>query len=630
MLAKFFVKFQEQLRLQNQILLLLLLSSTIPVSIVGFYGIFSSSTALSKVAENKMEENAASEAKSIFTSIEGNGKDVLFLSNTPPIQGIIRARDGGGVDKQDNSSYNSWVGRMEIIFESLMKTKPQDYMQLRYLDENGNELVRVDSDGTNIKVIPKADLQNKADRPYFKETMKLPPGSVYVSPVELNQERGQIEKPYKPTIRYATPVVDSAGKKRGIVIANQWANQFIKIIKDAKLGNGEEALLVNQDGYYISHPNPDKEWGLDIKKNEKLANDYPVNIAKQILSNKRGLIEGADQIVSYHKIVPNPEQREFLVVINQVPKDVLFASVNSFKIVASMIILVSLAMVLPLGIVRARQLTNLIQQLVNGISTSSQQIFSTLEQQERVASQQAVSVNETTTTMDELEASCRQSAEQAEAALTSAQQALQLTSCGTQAVGKTLEGMFDLEKKVGAIAEQIVRLSEQTNQIGSISQFVSDLANQTNMLALNSSVEAVRAGEHGKGFAVVANEIRKLADQSQQSGQKINALVSEILSAINSTVMVTEEGTKTVAAGVQIAQKTDRAFTGVADAVNKVVLNNQQISLNLKQQVDGIQQVVRAMEVINKGAKETATGLSQTKIGTHQLNEAALDLKRMV
>jgi methyl-accepting chemotaxis protein len=267
---------------------------------------------------------------------------------------------------------------------------------------------------------------------------------------------------------------------------------------------------------------------------------------------------------------------------------------------------------------------------INTLASSSTQISATIEQQERIASQQAASVNETTTTMDELEASCRQAAEQAKAAVTAAQQALGLAQGGTQAVEETLEGMFTLEKKVGAIAEQIVYLSEQADQIGSISQLVSDLANKTNMLAFNSSVEAVRAGEHGKGFAVVANEIRKLADQSEKSAEKISDLVSEIQSAINSTVMVTEEGTKTVATGVETAQKTNQAFTGVADAVNKVVLNNQQISLNLKQQVDAMQQIVEAMETINKGAKETASGIGQTKLGTEQLNGAALVLKRIV
>lgn len=627
---KFLGQLQDKLKLQQQLLLLLLLSSIIPVSIVGIFSIFSSTNALSQVAETKLEEKVGDKAGNILNFLDGINKDVLFLSKTPAIQGIIGTKASGAANKPSNSSNDPWIEQLQTTFTALMESKLH-YMQIRYLDENGNEIVRVDSDGSKVQVIPKADLQNKGDRPYFTDTMKLSSGNIYISPVNLNQEKNQIEKPFKPVIRYATPVVDSTGKKRGIVIANVFANQFLKNIKEAKVGTGEKVILVNEDGYYIAHPNSNKEWGFEFKNNEKLEKDYPANIAKQILSSEQGLIkEGSDQIFAYRKVLIDPDKGQFLVVINQVPKNAVFASVNSLKIVAVVIILGSLAIVLPLGIFRGRQIISLIQQLINGISTSSQQIFSTLEEQERVANQQAASVNETTTTMDELEASSRQSAEQAKAAVSAAQQALVLTQGGTQAVGETLEGMFTLEKKVGAIAEQIVRLSEQANQIGSISQFVSDLANKTNMLALNSSVEAVRAGEHGKGFSVVANEIRKLADQSQKSAEKINVLVTEIQGAINSTVMVTDEGTKTVAAGVQIAQKTEVAFTGVTDAVNKVVLNNQQISLNLKQQVDAIQQVVQAMESINQGARQTTVGLNQTKIGTEQLNESALELKQMV
>ncbi len=267
---------------------------------------------------------------------------------------------------------------------------------------------------------------------------------------------------------------------------------------------------------------------------------------------------------------------------------------------------------------------------VSTLATSSSQIAVTIEEQERTASQQAASVNQTTTTMDELGASSRQSAEQAEAAANAAQQALSLTDGGTRAVGQSLEGMNALRERVGAIAEQILRLSEQTTEIGSISQLVSDLANQTNMLALNAAVEAVRAGEHGKGFSVVATEIRKLADRSKQSAQKINDLVSEIQRAINSTVMVTDEGTKTVESNVQIARETAEVFSGVADAVNNVVLNNQQISLNIKQQAAAIQQVVQAMTAINQSAKESASGIGQTKLGTQKLNEATQFLKEMI
>jgi methyl-accepting chemotaxis protein len=362
----------------------------------------------------------------------------------------------------------------------------------------------------------------------------------------------------------------------------------------------------------------------------------PISTDEVEAPNQQGLhqlktMDAEALFIADASIAPHSSSPEFVVATAQTaPQEAAPSSNNSVLFSVTLIALVVLSSILLLLLLKERKRKTMIEQMVNSISTFSQEIFSAVAEQERIASQQAASVHETTTTMDELEASCRQSVEQAQAAVTAAKQALQLTESGTQAVGKTLEGMFIMEKKVEAIAEQIVRLSEQANQIGGISQLVSDLANQTNMLALNSSVEAVRAGEHGKGFAVVANEIRKLSDQSQQSAEKISLLVSEIQKSINSTVMVTDEGTKTVKAGVQIAQKTEQSFTGVASAVNKVVLNNQQVSLNLKQQVDAIQQVVEAMENINKGSKETAAGLTQIRSGTKQLNEASVTLKETV
>lgn len=264
------------------------------------------------------------------------------------------------------------------------------------------------------------------------------------------------------------------------------------------------------------------------------------------------------------------------------------------------------------------------------ISTTSTEIAATVEQQEHTVTQQAASVNQTTTTMDELGASSRASAEQAEASASGARQALMLSESGTQAVQQTMEGMSTLKEKVGAIAEQIIRLSEQTSQIGNVSDLVGSLARQTNMLALNAAVEAARAGEHGKGFGVVAGEIRKLADQSKQSAEKINVLVADIQAAINTTVMVTDEGTKKVDQGIELAQGTAESFTGVADAINNVFLNSQQISLSAKQQAIAIQQVLDAMNSVNLGAKESASGISQVKVSTQQLKEAAQKLKAVV
>ncbi|WP_333210918.1 methyl-accepting chemotaxis protein [Microcoleus sp. S36b_A4] len=271
-----------------------------------------------------------------------------------------------------------------------------------------------------------------------------------------------------------------------------------------------------------------------------------------------------------------------------------------------------------------------ISDAVNAIASSSTEIAATVEEQERTAAHQSSSVNQTTITMDELGAASQQSAQQAQAGAESARQALKSTEKGTLAVEQTLESMIILKENVGAIAAQILQLSEQTHQIGNISTDVTDLANQTNMLALNASVEAVRAGENAKGFTVIATEIRKLADQSKKSAEKINRLVDDIKNAINSTVTVTKEGTRTVELGTKISQETAAAFSEIANAVNNLVLNNQQISLTAQQQAVAIQQVVEAMNSLNLSAQETASGITQTKVGTQQLNDAAQNLNSIV
>ncbi|HEY9701836.1 MAG TPA: CHASE3 domain-containing protein [Allocoleopsis sp.] len=276
------------------------------------------------------------------------------------------------------------------------------------------------------------------------------------------------------------------------------------------------------------------------------------------------------------------------------------------------------------------QIIRPINQVASVMASSSTEIAATIEQQERSAVQQSVSVNQTTTTMDELGVSSQQSATQAEAATEAARQALSITEGGSLTVEETLEYMTILKQKVQAIAAQIEQLTEQSNQISNISGVVTDLANQTNMLALNAAVEAVRAGENGKGFSVIATEIRKLADQSKKSTEQINNLVISIKNAVNSTITVTDEGMKTVESGSIMTKKTAEAFSGVTSAVNHVLLNNQQISQTAQQQAIAIQQVVEAMNVINRATKETAIGINQSKSGIQQLNQSAQNLNSIV
>lgn len=227
-----------------------------------------------------------------------------------------------------------------------------------------------------------------------------------------------------------------------------------------------------------------------------------------------------------------------------------------------------------------------INEAVLAISSSAHEIAIALEEQERIVADQANFVNQTSSTMAELNASAFQAAQQAEASNVSARN----------------------------VAQLVMRLSEQTRKIGSITETVTDLASQTNMLALNAAVEAVHAGDKGKGFSIVAAEIRRLADESKKSAKNINTLIIDIQKLTDSAVTISGE---------------TKNLESIVVAVNNIVLNSQQISLTAKQQALAIQEVVSAMNAINAGAAETASGINQTKIGTQELSLAALRLKTL-
>lgn len=303
-----------------------------------------------------------------------------------------------------------------------------------------------------------------------------------------------------------------------------------------------------------------------------------------------------------------------------------FDAIKRLLVVGSILSVIAAVVI---GILIASRISAPIAKTAGDISATSNQIAATLAQHERTASNQSAMVSETATTVEELGASSRITAQQAETAAETARKAGAMTSQGKEVVEQAATAMDGLKDKVGEIAAQILRLAEQTTRINSIANLVKDLAGEINMLALNASVEAVRAGESGKGFAVVAGEVRKLADQSKKSAEQASLIVSDIQKAASSTIMITEDGTKRVEVVREHARKVSEIFDSIASSASGVYDNTQQVLLNTRQQMAAVGQVVEAINGINTGARETAAGISQTKTGVEQLNKAAQSLKKM-
>jgi len=145
-------------------------------------------------------------------------------------------------------------------------------------------------------------------------------------------------------------------------------------------------------------------------------------------------------------------------------------------------------------------------------------------------------------------------------------------------------------------------------------------------LALNASVEAARAGEHGKGFAVVAAEVRNLAEQSRQATAQVKAILSDIQNGINSTVMATEEGTKVVDLGGQLAAQTAEVIAQLAGVIDESAQAAMQMVASGRQQASGVEQIALAMQNINQATVQSLASTRQAEKAAQDLNELARTL----
>ncbi|WP_373528255.1 response regulator [Nostoc sp.] len=186
-----------------------------------------------------------------------------------------------------------------------MSEQKQLYDQIRFLDTTGKEIVRVNLNQGQPSIVPDEKLQVQAKRYWFKDTLPLKSGEVFVSPLDLNIERGKIEQPLKPMIRFGTPVFDSQGQKHGIVVLNYLGEKFIQNLKKENSTTLGEMLLLNADGYWLKGLKPENEWGFmyEDRKDQTFAKAFP-NVWQQIGTTESGQFQTADGLFTFKTLYP--------------------------------------------------------------------------------------------------------------------------------------------------------------------------------------------------------------------------------------------------------------------------------------------------------------------------------------
>ena len=264
------------------------------------------------------------------------------------------------------------------------------------------------------------------------------------------------------------------------------------------------------------------------------------------------------------------------------------------------------------------------------IGVSASQVLVAAREQAAAASEQSSAVSETSATIEELAATAAQIAETAEQVASFASETLGFAEQGRVAVSASVGAMDQIAVRVDQIASRALGLGEKGQEIGRILQVIDELSDQTSLLALNAAIEAARAGEHGRGFAVVAAEIRKLAERSQESAGQIQSIVTQIQAETNATILASEEGSREVHAGSELARDVVGALERISGMVDETTTAAKEISIATQQQRSASEQVVSAMGQVADVSRQYAVGSKQAAAAATELNTLAGDLRASI
>jgi len=275
-------------------------------------------------------------------------------------------------------------------------------------------------------------------------------------------------------------------------------------------------------------------------------------------------------------------------------------------------------------------LSSQIGSAVRHIQSSSTELQASANQQATGAREQATAMTEIATTINELLATSRQIADSAKRVSQIAGQTATAARSGEVTVTKGHDASTTVRKQVDLIVGHMLELGKKSQQVGSVLDIVSELAEQTNILAINATIEAAGAGDAGRRFGVVAEEIRKLADRVGASTKEIRAMIEDVRSAVNTTVMATEAGSKAVDVGTATVVEVATAFRQIASLVATTTDAAREIELSTKQQATAVEQVNLAITGAAGATRETEASARETLQTASQLAELSSNVLTIV
>ncbi|WP_446731161.1 methyl-accepting chemotaxis protein [Pseudomonas sp. CFBP 13711] len=284
-----------------------------------------------------------------------------------------------------------------------------------------------------------------------------------------------------------------------------------------------------------------------------------------------------------------------------------------------------------------QDMTLSLRQLISGISDGVTQIASAAEQLSAVTAQTSVGVtsqkDETdcvATAMNQMTSTVMEVARNAEEASEAARHADQQARDGDKVVNDAIAQIERLAVEVENSTQAMGKLKLESDKIGGVLDVIKSVSQQTNLLALNAAIEAARAGEAGRGFAVVADEVRGLAQRTQESTEEIEVLIAALQSGTQQVVMTLDASRTLTDSSVELSRQAGDALGHITRPVSTIQTMNQQIAAAGEEQSSVAEQINRSVLNVRDVSEQTAASSEETAASSIELARLGVQLQEMV
>ncbi|WP_320174799.1 methyl-accepting chemotaxis protein [Maridesulfovibrio sp.] len=270
------------------------------------------------------------------------------------------------------------------------------------------------------------------------------------------------------------------------------------------------------------------------------------------------------------------------------------------------------------------------EQISQSLSSAAEELSAQIEQSNRGAQEQRDRVAETSTAMEEMNATVLEVAQNAGLAAEDADAARDKAQNGSKLVQQMIESADGVRKQADELKDSMEQLGVEAKEIGNVLSVINDIADQTNLLALNAAIEAARAGEAGRGFAVVADEVRKLAENTMSATGEVGNAISKIQNMTRQNISATEDAADSAQRSSELANESGQTLAEIVKLVVNASDQVRAIATAAEEQSATSEEINRATEDISRISLETSQVMSESAKAVQDVAGMASELNRVI